>query len=249
MHRPAATPVSLLSPEELTGRSNLHVRELAEPPCTLHPAVIPALHSMRSAAAADGLDLLPVSSFRDFDRQLRIWNGKFLGERPVLDADGHAIDIGALGHIERMRAILHWSALPGASRHHWGSDLDLVDGNVVAGGYRPALSREEYLPDGVFGRLNAWLDLHCGRFGFFRPYDAWRGGVQPEPWHLSFAAVAGPALAALSVDVLREALAEAAIEGRDAILAALPELHERYVLAVAAPASVAPASLAPDTLA
>ena len=74
MHRPAATPVSPLSSEELTGRSSRHVRDLAVPPCTLHPAVIPALHSMRASAAADGLDLLPVSGFRDFNRQLRIWN-------------------------------------------------------------------------------------------------------------------------------------------------------------------------------
>lgn len=236
MHRPAATPVSLLTPEELTGRSNTHVSDLEHPPCTLHPSVIPALHSLRAAAAADGLDLLPVSSFRDFERQLGIWNGKWRGQRPVLDAEGSALDVGAMCATERMRAILHWSALPGASRHHWGTDLDLVDGNVVASGYRPQLSREEYLPDGVFGRLGEWLDLHCGRFGFFRPYDTWRGGVQPEPWHVSFGAVAVPALAALTVEVLREALAAAPIEGKDAILAALPELHERYVLAVAEPA-------------
>ena len=45
-------------------------------------------------------------------------------------------------------------------------------------------------------------------YGFFLPYDRDRGGVQPEPWHLSFAPVAGPALGAMNVELLTEALLE-----------------------------------------
>ena len=70
------------------------------------------------------------SSFRDFARQLQIWNGKFSGERPMFDAGGRPARRGALSPRERIDAILLWSALPGASRHHWGTDLDLIDRNA-----------------------------------------------------------------------------------------------------------------------
>ncbi|HEY5020520.1 MAG TPA: D-alanyl-D-alanine carboxypeptidase family protein, partial [Steroidobacteraceae bacterium] len=66
--------MSVLDPEQLTGRTRKHVRELKEPPCTLHPEAARAFLALRSAAALDGLDLTPASSFRDFDRQLAIWN-------------------------------------------------------------------------------------------------------------------------------------------------------------------------------
>ena len=48
--------------------------------------------NLRRAAQADGIDLEPLSSFRDFARQLTIWNGKFSGERPMLDAAGMRLD-------------------------------------------------------------------------------------------------------------------------------------------------------------
>ena len=82
---------------------------------------------MRAAAAADGIDLVAFSSFRDFDRQLAIWNGKFRGERPMQDRAGRPLDALALTPAERVAAILWWSALPGASRHHWGTDIDVMD--------------------------------------------------------------------------------------------------------------------------
>jgi hypothetical protein len=73
--------------------------------------------------------------------------------------------------------------------------------------------------------------------------------VQPEPWHLSFAPVAGPALAALTVELLAEALVGADLRGREALEPRLPELHRRYVTAVAEPpaAALAAASLNPAT--
>jgi len=79
--------------------------------------------NLRRAARADGIDLKPLSSFRDFARQLAIWNGKFSGERPMYDALGVKLNAAALTPWERIEAILLWSALPGASRHHWGTDV------------------------------------------------------------------------------------------------------------------------------
>src|SRR5262245_20841363 len=194
------------SPRELTGLDRGHIVDLTDPPCSLHHAVVEPFRQLRAAAALGGIDLVPVSSFRDFNRQLAIWNGKHRGERELLAADGSVLDVRALDDDARVAAILHWSALPGASRHHWGTDLDVIDARAMPPGYRPRLVGAEYAPGGVFARLDAWLAAHAADFGFFRPYSTWRGGVQPEPWHLSYAPVAGPALAAFSIEVLRAAL-------------------------------------------
>ena len=86
-------------------------------------------------------------------------------------------------------AILLWSALPGASRHHWGTEIDVIDRAALRPGQHAQLIPAEYCAEGVFGGLDRWLTEHAGAFGFFRPYDRDRGGVQPEPWHLSFAPV------------------------------------------------------------
>ncbi|MBK6673372.1 MAG: D-alanyl-D-alanine carboxypeptidase family protein [Proteobacteria bacterium] len=52
-------------------------------------AVAPFL-SMRSSAKGDGIDLMPASSFRDFDRQLAIWNGKRGVSGELLGEDGRS---------------------------------------------------------------------------------------------------------------------------------------------------------------
>lgn len=220
------------SPMELTGRSRGHIVDLGDPPCSLHHAVVAPFQAMRAAAAAAGIDLVPVSSFRDFDRQLAIWNGKFRGERPLLDPHGQSLDAGTLDADERVAAILVWSALPGASRHHWGTDFDAIDRAAMPDGYRVQLVQQEYVPGGVFARLGQWLGEHAGRFGFYRPYTTWRGGSQPEPWHLSYAPVANQALAQLTPAVLRDALDAVEIEGRAALARKLPEIFERYVASV-----------------
>src|SRR3982751_612070 len=104
--------------DQVTGRVRTHLRELKDPPCTLHVEVMQPFLAMRAAAAADGIELVAFSSFRDFDRQLGIWNGKFRGDRPIQDRAGRPIDHLAMSPAERVEAILWWSAMPGASRHH-----------------------------------------------------------------------------------------------------------------------------------
>jgi LAS superfamily LD-carboxypeptidase LdcB len=217
---------------ELTGRVRTHVIDVADPPCTLHADAMAAFFSLRREARKDGFDVAAISSFRDFDRQLAIWNGKYNGTRPMLDADGRALDAGALSPAERVSAILEWSALPGASRHHWGTDMDLVDRNAIPAGYSVQLTPGEFSSEGPFGRLSAWLDGNAGRFGFFRPFQGVLSGVRAEPWHFSFAPTAEPARRALTAAVLREALAGADLGGKELVLARLEELHARYVAAV-----------------
>jgi LAS superfamily LD-carboxypeptidase LdcB len=214
---------------ELTGQLRSHIVSVADPVCELHAQVVTPFLNLRKAAHAAGIDLVPVSSFRDFDRQLAIWNGKFSGERPMLDAAGEALEHSALAPRERIEAILLWSALPGASRHHWGTDIDLIDRNADANRFKDKLTREAFAPAGPFGPLSRWLDEHAARFGFFRPFQGVRSGVQPEPWHLSFAPVAENARRRLSKPVLRAAIAAAPLLGKEVVLEHLDALHARYV--------------------
>jgi LAS superfamily LD-carboxypeptidase LdcB len=220
---------------ELTGRATSHVREALAPGVRLHADAIEAVGALREACARAGHDLAIVSSFRDFARQCGIWNRKFRGEQAVFDRAGRPVDVAALSGPERVRAILVWSALPGASRHHWGTDFDVCDRAAVPPDYRPELTVSEYTGSGPFVRLNEWLAANLGNHGFFRPYRTDRGGVSPEPWHLSYAPLAGPALRALTLEVLREAIEQSEIEGREHVLAQLPEIHERYVVSVDTP--------------
>ncbi len=220
---------------QLTGRDRGHLVELAEPRCLLHAAVARPFLAMRDAAARAGFELFPVSSFRDFARQRAIWNAKFRGERPAFDREGRRVDMAALTQGERVEAILLWSALPGASRHHWGSDIDIADGKILATGYEPKLEVAEYRRGGPFAALTGWLGRNMRRYGFFRPYARRGRGVQPEPWHISFAPVARPALARMTLRLLAGAISGGDVAGESEILARLPSIRERYVLDVDAP--------------
>jgi LAS superfamily LD-carboxypeptidase LdcB len=228
----------MLNSLELTGRATTHVRPVPELACTLHYDAVAATLALREAAAADGIDLAVVSGFRDFARQVTIWNSKFRGERPLLDRFERAIDATCLDDRARVDAILLWSALPGASRHHWGTDIDVVDRAATAADYRPRLTAEEFAPSGPYSRLDGWLAANLQQFGFFRPYAVDCGGVQPEPWHLSYAPVAVPALAALTPEVLTEAVASSSILGRKHVLARVAELHSRFVASVSSPTTL-----------
>ena len=220
-----------MTPAELTGRARSHLVEVG-PSCTLHVDVVTPFLNLCRAAAAAGFDLTPVSSFRGFERQLSIWNGKFIGAKPVHDARGTRLDVASMSVPERVEAILLWSALPGASRHHWGTDLDLIDAGALPAGYRVRLVPEEFATEGPFAPLAAWLERHAARYGFFRPYQGVLSGVRGEPWHWSFAPAAEPARRALTPAVLRDALASSSLAGREHVLARLEELHARYVATI-----------------
>lgn len=220
---------------ELTGRARTHVVELQDLRCVLHYEAVASFLAMREAAAGAGIDLTPRSSFRDFDTQLAIWNRKWAGERPILDRKGVLLRRESLSDAEAVEAILSWSAVPGGSRHHWGSDVDVIDSAAVPVGYHVELVPSEYASDGIFGVLTAWLDANMRQFGFFRPYGTDRGGVSPEPWHLSYAPVSVPALESLSLSALRQVIEASTIAGKPHVLARLPEIYTRFLLSIDGP--------------
>jgi len=234
----------MLNALELTGRARTHVVQRDDLGAALHAAVVEPFLAMRQAAADDGIDIAIVSGFRDFDAQARIWNLKFRGERPLYGRDGVPRDPASMTADQLIDAILCWSALPGASRHHWGSELDVIDRAAMPEGYRVRLLPEEAAAGGVFFRMHEWLSARMTAYGFFRPYRTDRGGVAAEPWHLSHAPVSIAAQAALTPQIVADALRSADILGRDEVLARLPRIFDRYVANVDAPAGGAPAASA-----
>ena len=163
-------PVIALQPRQLTGIDQDHVQAGPEG-CLLHPLARAAFNELRADALTAGFDLRIASGFRSFERQLAIWNAKAGGRRAVHGDDGRPIDMSNLAEIDRVHAILRYSALPGGSRHHWGSDIDVYDAAAVPVDYQVQLSPEEVAPVGVFGPLHSWLDgrLRATDTGFYRP--------------------------------------------------------------------------------
>jgi LAS superfamily LD-carboxypeptidase LdcB len=157
------------------------------------PATVGAFDRLTKRAAAAGFDLRVASAFRDYDRQTEIINQKWTGARPVKDVVGLPLSRENVSDLEWLEAILRFSALPGTSRHHWGTDLDIWDAAAVCVDYQPALEPSEYEQDGVFAEMNFWLDALISEDdaeGFYKPYNTDYGGVAPEAWHISYRPVA-----------------------------------------------------------
>lgn len=225
----------MLNELELTGRARSHVVQRDDLRAALQSDTLEPFLAMKEAAAREGLVIEIVSAFRDFAAQQNIWDRKFRGERPLYDAHGNVREHAKLNEAELIDAIVCWSAVPGGSRHHWGTEIDVIDRAALPENYRVRLLPEEAAPGGVFHRLHQWLDENMARFGFYRPYRAWRGGFFPEPWHLSYAPVSSAALEALLPEVLEAAVRESSMLGRELVLARITEIYRQYVANVDAP--------------
>lgn len=222
----------MLTPRQLTGLDESHLVEL-DGGHRLLGEVAEAFEALRAAASTAGFDLAIASSFRSYERQRLIWNGKADGSRPVHDDAGEPVDVMSLEPAARLAAILRFSAIPGTSRHHWGTDLDVFDASAMPEGYRLELSPAEVAPGGLFDALHGWLDRRMAAgssFGFFRPYGVDRGGVAPERWHLSYAPLAEECASRCDRDLLRAAWdGGGSLALRADIEAAWPDLYARYI--------------------
>jgi LAS superfamily LD-carboxypeptidase LdcB len=225
----------MLNELELTGRARTHVVQRDDLKAALQHDTLEPFLAMKKAAACDGIDIEIVSSFRDFAGQQRIWDKKFLGERPLYDAHGGVRDHATLSETELIDAIACWSAVPGGSRHHWGTEIDIIDRAALPAGYRVRLLPDEAQPGGVFHALHRWLDENMARFEFFRPYRTNRGGVFPEPWHLSYAPVSTAASQRLTLELFEEAVRGSSMLGRELVLARSAAIYRRYVANVDSP--------------
>lgn len=222
-----------LTPEWLTG--------LVEPPLVdvhggfrLHPDVAKAFLALAEHAQSAGIELRLASAWRGFYHQARIWQAKWRDERPVYDAQSRRVAISTLSATDKAEAILLYSALPGTSRHHWGSDFDWYDAAAVTDDYRPQLMPDEYL-HGPFQKAAAFIAQYGAQYGFFAPYDIYRGGVAAEPWHLSYMPLANACSAMIDPAMVQQALVNSDLDDTTALISLLPTLWSRYVKNIASP--------------
>jgi len=195
----------------------------------VHQEVVAPLKEMAEAALDEGFDFAVASGFRSFDAQVKIWNEKATGQRPVLDNSGQPLNVQNMQPRDVIYAILRWSALPGASRHHWGTDIDVFDRKALTPDYKVQLIPSEYEEGGIFSRFSMWLGDSINDFGFFRPYQTDKGGIAPEPWHISYAPVAERMEAKLTLPRLTESIQVSSIQFKDVVLAELPNIYSKYV--------------------
>jgi len=139
-----------------------------------------AFLKMHQSAADDGIDLKILSATRNFNAQKRIWEGKWTGKRLV--QNGENLATSTPNPKERALKILRWSSMPGSSRHHWGTDIDLND------------FENEYFESGEGLKVYDWLTEHAAAFGFCQPYtpknDLRPNGYNEEKWHWSYLPIA-----------------------------------------------------------
>ncbi|MEM7822963.1 MAG: D-alanyl-D-alanine carboxypeptidase family protein [Candidatus Aenigmatarchaeota archaeon] len=98
----------LLTTDEMIGKSKPVLNDLG-----FLPLAAEAFLDMRSDAEKDGIGISPVSVYRSFSAQMNIWNKKYMAL--------------SLEPEKRIRQIIRYTAIPGTSRHHWGTDADLID--------------------------------------------------------------------------------------------------------------------------
>ncbi len=129
---------------------------------------------MAQAAQEAGITLRIISATRNFKAQKRIWEAKWKALREKAQNSGQNISRAE----QRALKILEYSSMPGTSRHHWGTDIDL---NAL---------ENRYFAAGEGKRVYDWLVAHAGAYGFCQVYTE-QGkdrpdGYHEEKWHWSY---------------------------------------------------------------
>ena len=138
----------------------------SKPAMYLHRETYQAYRKMYYAAKKCGVDLNLISTTRSFAYQRGIWERKWRSDQYSKFPDK-----------ERCLEIMKYSAMPGASRHHWGTDVDLNDLN------------NSYFNAGKGKEVYEWLQTHAASFGFYQPYTSKEGGrtgYEEEKWHWTY---------------------------------------------------------------
>lgn len=144
-----------------------------KPGMMLRKEAFDAFKKMFESAQKADISLKIISSTRSFDQQKGIWEGKW--GRFAKDAPEPK---------DRALKILEYSSMPGSSRHHWGTDIDLND-----------LNNSAFETGGKHEKVYQWLAEHAHEFGYCQPYTAGRPyGYHEEKWHWSYTPLSSPFL-------------------------------------------------------
>jgi D-alanyl-D-alanine carboxypeptidase len=172
---------------EEDSRFSLVDSDLSTKSCYLLVEVNWAFEQMAAAAQKEGISLKVISGSRNFNMQKSIWERKWNARRPNFKSDKEtALDI------------LKYSSMPGTSRHHWGTDLDInsLDPSYFASGK----GKKEY----------DWLQKNAGSFGFCQTYDnkltSGRTGYSEEKWHYSYMQISSVLLSQYNEQITYEKL-------------------------------------------
>lgn len=179
-----------------------------------------AFKQMYEAALADGVTLQIISATRNFDAQKGIWEAKWTGQRRTTGVKGDITKVLPDAK-DRALKILEYSSMPGSSRHHWGTDIDLNNLN------------NEYFDAGAGRKIYDWLRAHAHEYGFCQPYSK-KGPERPdgyneERWHWSYMPVARQ-LTELAGEKLRDDMIVGGFQGSEAALRI--GIVEKYVLGI-----------------
>lgn len=216
----------LIQLEHVLGLDSSHVKL----DTSLTPTTSKAFLKLQNAAQNAGFNLQIASGYRSFSRQCSIWNDKMQGKRPVFDDHNQLLDLSALSSLEKIYAILRWSALPSTSRHHWGTDLDIYDPNLLPQGQALQLQPWEYHTGGYFAPLTQWLSDNLSTYGFIRPYTDSTHPVSIEPWHISYLPEANCCAALLTASAVSDTLKNADILGKKTLLTHLDDIFQNVVV-------------------
>ncbi|MGB5238636.1 MAG: M15 family metallopeptidase [Flavobacteriaceae bacterium] len=142
-----------------------------------------AFVEMYQAALKEGIEIEVVSSYRSFERQAEIFESKY----DRFTEEG----LEPLAAIDK---IIEYSTIPGTSRHHWGTEIDIVDKR--GGKEGDVLVSEKFESGGPYSNLKAWMDKNANNYGFYLVYtdEPKRRGFKYEPWHYSYAPLSIPML-------------------------------------------------------
>lgn len=187
--------------EELMGKADI---PLYGDGFQLRKEACDAFMAMKAAAYQDGIDLKIVSAYRSFDRQQAIFERKFINNTQE-----------GMEPLEAIDKIIEYSTIPGTSRHHWGTEIDVIDGYPEVEG--DVLVAEKFEEGGPFELMKQWMDEHAESFGFYLVYTDHpkRRGFKYEPWHYSYAPLSRPMLDTFRRKNILALLAEEDFEGAE----------------------------------
>lgn len=135
-----------------------------------------AFKKMHTAAKKDGIRLVILSATRNFDRQKVIWEAKWTGARKTTGVND--IKQEYPDPAERALKILEYSSMPGSSRHHWGTEIDLNN------------LENDYFITGPGKPIYDWLVAHAHEYGYCQTYSEIGPdrptGYKEEHWHWSY---------------------------------------------------------------
>ena len=134
---------------------------------------------MQLAAESEDIALVIVSNTRPSGQEFAFGRR----QTQVQTFEGRLRNGGA--NVEDVRDRMRQSAMPGTSRHHWGTDIDLA----VRGSENRAFQASSWEEGNLLLAYN-WLSDNAASFGFYQTYtskeDDERTGYEEEPWHWSF---------------------------------------------------------------